>query len=815
MKNNNHVLVRIRESFLNSLSYSLRSAKDSTENSGSFNLNFVSSIKCIQKQIVFVFLFMLLSYSFVFANNITIGTNSVALTGKDISGATHFTLVQFDLTWDNSWRTLSAIDYTSSPGAASSGTTITVTSTTGLRVGMSVSVTAGTGVFAAGTVVTVINGNGTTFTVSAAPGTALSGGASVVTGVDVKNYDAAWVFVKYRVLASSGGDGLWHHASLNDAGHTAPSGSTIDIGLLTPATAFNTTTNPGLGAFIYRSADGSAVTNTFTGVQLRWNYGVNYKTGSTPIGDNDIVDIEVFAIEMVYVPTGTFALGSGGSETSHFYTYPTTTTTYSVSTEAAITVGTTSGNLYYGPGTYAGDQEGPIPLEFPKGYNAFYCMKYEISQQGYVDFLNTLTYTQQDTRTYSGTPSSPAGWGAFGNSNRNGIDIQTPGVNSTTPAVYACNLNGNTSYGESDDGQSTACNLLSWPDIAAYLDWSGLRPMTELEYEKACRGTLPPVANEYAWGTTGIASSTYTLSNSGATDEVIGSNYSTTVGNALYYSTYSSINGALRVGIFAGTTGNTGRVTAGATYYGIMEMSGNLWDFSVSAGNVTGRLFNGANGNGLLDVAGDANVTYWPGTDGVGAGNRGGAAPQFNYQLTVSNRELSLGIGNSRSSYTGGRGVRGAPVITYSIGQSYGGGIIFYIDGTGQHGLISATSDQSIGAEWGCYGTPISGADGTAIGTGNQNTIDIMAGCLTAGIAARLCGDLVLGGYSDWYLPSKDELYQMYVKQNEIGGFASDYYWCSTETIANTAGAYLFSSGEFGGDMAKGNLLHVRAIRHF
>lgn len=685
------------------------------------------------------FLLAIVLTTMLSANNITV--TNVQLTGQNTSS--DYTLVQFDISWANSWRS------------------------------------------------------------SSAP----------------SNWDAAWVFVKYRVTVANGGDGLWHHASLNDAGHTAPSGSIIDIGLLTPSTAFNATTNPSLGAFIYRSADGTG-TFTKTGAQLRWNYGVNYKTGSTHIGDNDIIDIQVFAIEMVYVPQGTFALGSGGSEASHFYKYPTTTATYSVSTEAAITVGTTADNLYYGPGTYAGDQTGPIPLEFPKGYNAFYCMKYEISQQGYVDFLNTLTYTQQDTRTYTGTPASPAGWGAFNNSARNGIDIQIPGVNPGTPAVYACNLDADVNYGESVDGQWIACNLLTWPDLAAYLDWSGLRPMTELEYEKACRGTEAPVANEYAWGTTGIASSAYTLSNSGATDEIIATNYST-VGNALYSSTYSSINGTLRVGIFA--TASSNRVKAGATYYGIMEMSGNLWDFAVSMGNTTGRSYTGANGNGLLDAAGDANVTYWPGSDGVGAGNRGGAAPDANSSLRVSYRELSLGIGNSRSSYTGGRGVR--TPFTPATGQSYGGGIIFYVDGTGQHGLIAAVSNQSDWMEWitgGSTQTTLNGNTLAALGTGQANTNYMMAQTGYTGGAAQVCNDysVTVGGvtYSDWYLPSIDELTLLYNNRVAVGGFdVYSVYWSSWEYEYQPEGAWViyFPGGGTPSVGIKADHWSVRAIRSF
>ena len=149
----------------------------------------------------------------------------------------------------------------------------------------------------------------------------------------------------------------------------------------------------------------------------------------------------------------------------------------------------------------------------------------------------------------------------------------------------------------------------------------------------------------------------------------------------------------------------------------------------------------------------------------------------------------------------------------FAIGQSYQGGIIAYIDSSGIHGLIAAPSD--LFAPWGCYGTEISGADGTAIGTGNQNTIDIMTGCNEAGIAARLCGDLVLGGYSDWYLPSKDELNQLYINRVAIGGFPNAEYWSSSDYDSNRAWFQRFYDGSQNVSSYTNYSANVRAVRAF
>lgn len=166
------------------------------------------------------------------------------------------------------------------------------------------------------------------------------------------------------------------------------------------------------------------------------------------------------------------------------------------------------------------------------------------------------------------------------------------------------------------------------------------------------------------------------------------------------------------------------------------------------------------------------------------------------------------------------------PPETYSlcdIGPA--GGWIFYDKGISSDGwryLEAAPSDQSGGASWGCYGIGsygmgIPGADGTAVGTGEQNTIDIEAGCTTPGTAADICANLNLGGYDDWFLPSKDELNLMCygLKFSGVGGFfANFYYWSSSQFYGYKAWAQLFDNGyQYDDDKTMYNL--VRAVRAF
>ena len=149
-----------------------------------------------------------------------------------------------------------------------------------------------------------------------------------------------------------------------------------------------------------------------------------------------------------------------------------------------------------------------------------------------------------------------------------------------------------------------------------------------------------------------------------------------------------------------------------------------------------------------------------------------------------------------------------------SIGPA--GGIVFYDKGSYSDGwryLEAARTDQSIDVQWGGYGTSI-GVTGTGIGTGKANTDAIVVSLGSGTYAARICYDLVLGGYDDWFLPSKDELNLMYGQMGGIEEFASDIDWSSSENNSSAAWMQYFSSGDQDG-YNKLNMIHVRAVRAF
>ena len=151
------------------------------------------------------------------------------------------------------------------------------------------------------------------------------------TSAEPNNWDAVWLFVKYKKTS----DGLWYHATLSatDANHSTGSqgaGATLDA------------RSDGKGAYYYRSTDG---TGSFASnsVKLRWEYG------SDGIGDdltNNVSQVKVCGIEMCYIPQGAFYVGSGGDEVSHFYTYG-SNAPYRIISEAEISLVPTTGNLFW------------------------------------------------------------------------------------------------------------------------------------------------------------------------------------------------------------------------------------------------------------------------------------------------------------------------------------------------------------------------------------------------------------------------------------------------------------------------------------
>jgi len=441
------------------------------------------------------------------------------------------------------------------------------------------------------------------------------------------NWDAAWVFVKFRVNG-----GAWSHASLNyvngnaaSDGHTEAAGSTI------------TTTPDGVGAFIYRDIEGTG-DNNWTNIQLRWNYGSN------GVNDNDIVEVQVFGIEMVYVPEGDFQLGGGtGAEVGKIRQWVgplNFSTPYDINSEAAIIVGASQGNLFYNSPTDwdAGDQQGPIPALFPKGYQAFYCMKYEVCQQQWISFFNLLTPTQQ--------------------ANNDITDLDHRGPNS---------IDRNTVQWEGTGGAYTSnpyvpLSFPLWGEILAYMDWAGLRPMSEFEFVKACRGPGPVVPNGYAWGTADIIDPdfTYDLLNKNAEDELL-VNHVSGIGNANWWHSAIFEDGPYRCGIFAASAAHANREDVGATYYGIMEMSGNLSEMAVTIGTPQGRSYRGIHGDGTLDADGEADVASWPPITGEGGGLFGGSWFSQEECLQINERRTAT-IGNvGYFNDVGFRCVRTAP----------------------------------------------------------------------------------------------------------------------------------------------------------
>jgi formylglycine-generating enzyme required for sulfatase activity len=487
------------------------------------------------------------------------------------------------------------------------------------------------------------------------------------------NHDALWIFVKFRT-----GDGLWRHATLSTNASKHGTGSAGASAAITPAP-------DGKGVFFHRSTSGiGSGPFSSTNFEIAWNYAAD------GVQDTEDAVVMVYAFEMVYVPQGAFYAGDGTDGTGDpgnifqgQLRRAESNNPFLVSSESALTLGGTSaGNMTSAGGStppddFNGVTTRSLPAAYPKGFSAFYCMKHEITQAQYADFLNSLTYDQQAgvTRQLTATPqyasvspSAPVGTKVIittqGNSNfRNYVEIAVPGAASASPAVYGVDADEDNIYNEATDGIDLACGYLTWLDGCAFADWAGLRPMSQLEFEKACRGPVQPVPNEFAWGNnTRIAAAG--LLNAGTFDEVASNTEANVCASNL-------IQGPVRTGMFFAPEKT--RAQSGSSYYGILDMSGNVWERVAALGRPEGRNFVPNHGDGSISTDGYANVPGWTGnvggtvTSGLGTGFVGGNffrtedfnGNYFNYALLrVSGRLYGNTTDSVRFSGNGFRCVR-------------------------------------------------------------------------------------------------------------------------------------------------------------
>ena len=448
---------------------------------------------------------------------------------------------------------------------------------------------------------------------------------------DQFNWDAAWVFLKYK-----SGTGAWNHINLCAGGHRFMNGSGLPVPF--DCMAGNTGSST-VGLFIYRSAlEAGNTPEIVCHVKCLKSSAGGLTAEQFQKHDGFIL---AQAVEMVYVPYGTYYVGDG-SCANRFAGMDKNPVL--IDNEDAITAATVT-KVCPVTNNVTGSAQN-IAVVYPKGYKGFYMMKYEVSQEQWVYFLNTLTYAQQQERVpglmalkkgeyISGDKTTPG--------NRNGIVVAEPSYISST-AIFANNLHNDDSYSQESDGKTIACNYLSPSDMLAYCSWAGLRPMSELEYEKACRQSYPELAiqNEYAWHDNSISGRLGAVSNGGMRNERSGTtNANVNAGNAF---------GPVRCGLFA--TGSSTQRSAGATFWGGMELSGNLKEMCYNLA------YTGFNGSTM--GTGDYNLSLWSVTP-AHFGVKGGGFSSPDSLLRVSDRTEMTGYFtdfNKKDSTVGFRGVR-------------------------------------------------------------------------------------------------------------------------------------------------------------
>ena len=435
---------------------------------------------------------------------------------------------------------------------------------------------------------------------------------------DTYNWDAVWVFLKYKTAT-----GDWKHVNLEASGHTfSPENS------YTYFPGKNGTSTVGLFILYNELKTG----NPSMTCQLKWTLPSDVTQASF---DNNEAFLLAQGIEMVYIPYGAYQLGEKDKVNAFDSVF------FDSESARQITIH---------PSTKVS-----LAATYPKAYAGYYMMKAEISQEQYSSFLNTLTLAQQQTLLPK-YASLDVGDYIFGSSehpsNRNGILLaQKP---EAKPMIFDNNLTADALYAQSDDGQNVACNYMSVNAMLAYCSWTGLRPMSELEFEKACRLPLPikPKLGEYVWGSSDTPVFASGISNENKSNEQPAKGQVNAGG---------ILSGPLRCGSFVASS--AGQANAGLSYWGVMELGGNLREICASATNT--RLSSSTHGSGVC------NTTTWGSTPSW-FGYRGGSFRSEAEKLQTADRsEMSLitdlAHADSLSSF---RGVRSfdAGVVTINPG---------------------------------------------------------------------------------------------------------------------------------------------------
>ncbi|NND72958.1 MAG: SUMF1/EgtB/PvdO family nonheme iron enzyme [Rhodothermales bacterium] len=411
-----------------------------------------------------------------------------------------------------------------------------------------------------------------------------------------RNHDAAWVFAK----GVQDGGGFSH----------------IPIGQVSVIPG--DTSSPGMVRMAGDQTGFWLIPPSGFNGDVRTRVRVDFDNNST---DTFRGTITFYGVEMVYIPGGAFYAGEPSPKAVSFGSFYTSDNDgnprdyYRIVDESEINVGSQAGNLSYAQGEYTGDATGSLPRAFPKGSTGFYIMKYEMTQGQYAAMLNTLP----DEGTYNRVSFM----GRSYYSNRGSIRLQSGSYETTSP--------------------DRPMNYATWDDQLAFADWAALRPMTELEFEKASRGPEKPIEGAFPWGTADRLEIARIVTQDGDTV------------------TLGEVDEANR--------SDETRARYGASYYWVMDLAGSVWERVITIGSEDGRTFAGSHGDGNTSYRGDADNADWPHTYSgkEGHGYRGGGfygdgvlAHEFNPYSPVSFRRYGGWSGADPHRAYGFRAVRTA-----------------------------------------------------------------------------------------------------------------------------------------------------------